>query len=211
MNPNAESVPVQSSFTKSLNFTVESNAQNQNGSKFIRIFQQVLRDSQESSSLNWWSCNPNASTPPEVARCKRDHSVRSEKKKGKKRRISQRWVREEEGKFTSENPNQRIRRTDQNLRITNSGNSQTSSNHVEKTITEPQTMWIRGTFELFRSKTQTLTRKQFEKGQETLQDSQRVWIRVNPRSFHKDFIQEHKESERFERAPKREDSHRFNG
>jgi len=69
---------------KNFNFTIEFNTQNQNRSKIYEIhihFKQVLRDSQESSSLNWWSCNPNANTPPEIARCKRDHNVGSEKKK----------------------------------------------------------------------------------------------------------------------------------
>jgi len=64
------------------------------------------------------------------------NSVRSQGKDWEEERErkegSQREIREQEGKFTSENPNQRIRGTDQNLRITNSGNSQTSSNHVEE-------------------------------------------------------------------------------
>ena len=48
-----------------------------------RQFRAILRDSREPSSLNCWARGSNASTPPEVARCKRECKL---------------WIGEEEGR-----------------------------------------------------------------------------------------------------------------
>ena len=122
-NPNSESVPIQNNFTKNLSFTVESYTQNQKRRRIHMDFEQVLRDSRESSSLNWRNCSPNASTPPEVARCKRGHSVGSEKRKGREAKdftALDRRRRKKAYQWGSESKNQR---NGSNLRITNTGNT----------------------------------------------------------------------------------------
>jgi len=98
----------------------------------------ILRDSREFSSLNRSSAiqarthHPKAASSSAITEVREEEEERSEG--------SQREIGEGERKLTSEDPDQRIKETNQSLRITNSGNSQTFSNRIKKTITESQTM-----------------------------------------------------------------------
>jgi len=127
MNPSSNSAPIQSNFTRKLQIRHWIQLTERNRSrihtKFIQ-FQAVLRDSWESSSSNCWTCNSNASTPPEVARCKRDrrHWIREEEEEEVKdfTGSGSKEERKEWNRLTSKDPNQeskkRLQISEQKLR-----------------------------------------------------------------------------------------------
>ncbi len=129
----------------SLSFQLDQNSQIQkkvqehsNPNRFSRTkIQQIQWSLHRFSEIPYWifiiesvfsaiqarTHHPKAASSSAITEVREEERERSEG--------SQREIREGERKLTSKDPNQRIRGTSQNLRITDSGNSQISFNHVE--------------------------------------------------------------------------------